>query len=187
MALTYSTMMPLGTKAPAFNLLEPLTGQVKSQQEIMGPNGLLVMFLCNHCPFVQHIWSELNIVAQELIKSGVGVVAISSNDMEAFPEDAPDAMVEEAQRQGFLYPYLFDETQETAKKYQAACTPDFFLFDHTLSCFYRGQFDGSRPGSNQKVTGEDLREAARKMQKGEPPLELQKPSVGCNIKWKSTQ
>jgi len=183
MALTPSTMLPLGTTAPPFTLDDP-RGETVSLDDFAGAPGALVMFLCNHCPYVQHIREELARFGREVQERGLAVVAVSSNDVEAFPDDAPEKMAEEAERYGYSFPYLFDETQEVAKAYQAACTPDFFLFDGNLELVYRGQFDGSRPGNGVPVTGEDLRAAVDAVLAGRPAPQEQAPSMGCNIKWK---
>lgn len=186
MARTLSTMVPLGTAAPDFQLLDVVSGKTVSRADFQGQL-LLVAFICNHCPYVKHIrdgWAELACDYQEL---GVGVVAISSNDAEAYPDDGPDAMREEAQRIGYTFPYLFDSTQEVARNYRAACTPDFFVFDREHRLAYRGQMDGARKSNDVPITGEDLRAALDAVLENRAPEIEQKPSMGCNIKWKPGQ
>jgi peroxiredoxin len=183
MVKTASTMLPLGTKAPDFSLPN-VDGRMVSLNDCRGSRGTLVAFLCNHCPFVIHIRSEFARFAREYQTKGIGVVAINSNDSAAYPEDAPDKMAAEAAAAGYEFPYLFDETQSVAKSYRAACTPDFFLFDASLQLVYRGQFDASRPSNNIPVTGSDLRAACDAVIAGKPIAEGQRPSIGCNIKWK---
>ncbi|MCB0711841.1 MAG: thioredoxin family protein [Ignavibacteriae bacterium] len=184
MAATPSTMLNIGTEAPNFELLDPITGATVSLSQIKGEAGMLVMFICNHCPYVKHLANELARLGEDYIPRGIGFAAINSNDVETYPEDSPEKMVEESQRRGYPFPYLFDQTQEVAHLYQAACTPDFFLFDADLTLVYRGQFDDSRPGNNLPVTGKDLRMAMENLISGEPISQDQKPSIGCNIKWK---
>ncbi len=185
MALTYSTMLPLNTIAPDFNLLDTLTNQYCTLASIKGTKGTVVMFICNHCPFVKHIQQELPKIANDYKKQGVAFVAISANDIEQYPEDSPEKMKELAQKFQYPFPYLYDETQEVAKAYQAACTPDLFLFDDQLRCVYRGQLDDSRPNNGLPVTGKDLRGALDNLLAGRAIDQNQKPSVGCNIKWKA--
>ncbi len=182
MAETPSVMIPLGTPAPDFALPD-LDGRIVRREDFAG-KPLLVMFLCNHCPFVRHLFEGLTAFTTEYLAKGLAIVGINSNDVEHFPEDAPEKMKEYAERLGYRFPYLFDETQETAKAFSAACTPDFFLFDRDHRLVYRGQFDASRPGSDIPVTGEDLRAAAEAVLAGRAPAEDQKPSIGCNLKWK---
>ena len=182
MAQTPSTMIELGTKAPEFNLPDP-DGRTFSRDEIAGSRGLLVMFICNHCPFVKHVGEELSRIGNEYPDKGIGIVAISSNDINTHPDDAPPKMKEFAKQYGITFPYLFDESQEIAKSYSAACTPDFFLFDANLELVYRGQLDDSRPGNDQPVTGSDLRAAMDALVEDKPVATDQKPSIGCNIKW----
>ena len=185
MAQTPSTMMPLGTKAPDFNLVDSISGQNFSLNDIQGSKGFLTIFICNHCPFVKLIEKGLAQLGKDYKNSGIGIVAISSNDVENYPEDSPEKMKENAKKLGYSFPYLYDETQEVAKAYRAACTPDIFLFDKDLKCVYRGQFDSARPGNSVSVTGEDLRRAMDWLLKGEPvSAKGQTPSIGCNIKWK---
>jgi peroxiredoxin len=184
MVKTASTMLPLGTKAPDFSLPN-IDGKTVSLTDFADRKGLLVIFMCNHCPFVIHLRSELARFAREYQAKGLGVVGISSNDVGTHPADSPQKMVEEAKAAGYTFPYLYDETQEAAKAYRAACTPDFFLFDKDLRLVYRGQFDDSRPDSGIPITGADLRAAADAVLAGKPLEEKQKPSIGCNIKWRA--
>lgn len=181
MAMTASTMLPLGTTAPAFALPCTVTGATVSNKDYAG-KPLLVMFLCNHCPFVKHLNSHLAKMCAEFQEDGLGIVAISSNDINAYPDDAPDKMKEEAQNIGYTFPYLFDETQEVAKSYHAACTPDFFLFDRDHKLVYRGRYDETRPDSGAP-NGKELCAALEAVLANDPPLSEQKPSMGCNIKW----
>lgn len=183
MALTNSTMrLPLGSKAPAFTLPDP-DGKKVSLDEFKDAQALLVIFMCNHCPFVKHIGEGLARLAKEYQAKGVAVLGINSNNIKAHPDDSPAKMKIEAAKFGYSFPYLFDETQEVAKAYRAACTPDFFLFDQEQQLVYRGQMDDSRPGNGKPVTGEDLRAAMDAVLAGQPVPEPQKPSAGCNIKW----
>ena len=184
MALTASTMLTLGTPAPNFQLPDVVSEQIISLSTFEGKKALLIMFICRHCPFVKHIQTELANLGKDYVPKNVGIVAISSNNIETHPDDAPDKLKEMALELGFNFPFCFDETQEVAKSYTAACTPDFFLFDADLKLVYRGQLDDSRPSNEKPVTGSDLRAAldavlAEKSVGGE-----QKPSIGCNIKWK---
>jgi peroxiredoxin len=183
MALTPSTMLELDTQAPDFALPEPATGAIVSRGDFAG-KPLLVMFTCNHCPYVKHIADAFADFAREYQEHGLAVVAISANDPAHRVEDGPDFMAEEARARGNPFPYLYDETQAVAKAYRAACTPDFFLFDSDHRLVYRGQFDDSRPGNNLPVTGDDLRDAVKAMLAGLPVPDVQRPSIGCNIKWK---
>lgn len=185
MALTPSTMLPLGTQAPDFNLFNTVTGQKTSLQSLQSDVGTVIMFLCNHCPYVKHIMPGLLQLAQDYIKKGISFVGISSNDAQAYPADSPAKMKELALQDNYPFPYLYDETQEVAKAYQAACTPDFYVFDARLKLVYRGQLDDSRPGNGLPVTGQDLREALNCLLEGKPLNPGQKPSIGCNIKWKT--
>jgi peroxiredoxin len=184
MALTPSTMLPLGSVAPAFSLPDSVSGKTFAKADFTGAPALLVMFLCNHCPYVKHVRAELARLARDYQPRGVAIVGISSNDAEKYPADAPDKMAAEAKEAGYIFPYLFDATQSVAKAYRAACTPDFFLFGKDQKLVYRGQFDGSRPNSGVPVTGEDLRAALDAVLAGNPQAEEQRPSMGCNIKWK---
>ena len=176
-------MLPLGTQAPLFSL-PSWDGGLVSLDTLRNSPGLLVMFLCPHCPFVKHIRSGLAEFARDYQARGLAVIAINSNDIDQFPDDSPEKMAEEAKEAGYTFPYLFDESQEIAKAYEAACTPDFFLFDGDQKLVYRGQFDGSRPTNGVLVTGEDIRAAADAVLKGQPIPAHQAPSLGCNIKWK---
>lgn len=183
MVRTASTMLPLGTQAPAFDLPE-CEGGSYSLEQAQGAKALLVMFICNHCPYVKHVADQLKVLADDYADKGVAVVAISSNDAEAYPDDSPEAMAAEKAARGYAFPYLFDGDQSVAQAYAAACTPDFFLFDADQKLAYRGQLDGARPSSDQPVTGEDLRAAIDAVLAGEAVPEPQKASLGCNIKWK---
>jgi len=184
MALTPSNMLALGTFAPEFNLINTINNSMVSLNDVKGINGTVIMFICNHCPFVKHINSELSKLAKDCISKGINCIAISSNDAKKYPEDAPDKMKENAIEQGFIFPYLYDETQNVAKAYNAACTPDFYVFDNELKLVYRGQLDNSRPGNGIPVTGEDLRLAIDAIFNNQAQNTIQKPSIGCNIKWK---
>jgi peroxiredoxin len=182
-AQTSSTMLPLGTPAPGFRLPDP-GGQVFSLEQFADAPVLVVAFLCNHCPFVKHVRSDFAQLAREYQARGVAVVAISSNDAVAYPDDRPEKMAEEVRNIGYTFPYLYDETQSVARAYRAACTPDFYVFDKQRRLRYRGQMDGSRPGNDVPITGQDLRAALDALLSGRPVASEQKPSVGCNIKWK---
>ncbi len=179
-----STMLPLGTKAPDFKLRDAVGGDLVSLSDFDDRKGLLVMFICNHCPYVQHVRHGLAEFGRDYADADLGIVAISANDPDAYPSDAPEAMKREAEEIGYTFPYLFDESQQVAAAYTAMCTPDFFLFDENRELVYRGRFDGSRPGSLEKVTGAELRASTDALLAGEPVPEDQKPSVGCSIKWK---
>ncbi len=183
MVATASTMMPLGTQAPPFSLPDT-EGKTVSLSDFEGSKGYLIMFICNHCPYVKHVQHELARLGKEYQDKGVTVIAINSNDVENYPDDSPEKMAEEVKNQGYTFPYLYDETQEVAKAYGAACTPDFFLFDKNKKLAYRGQLDDSRRGNDKPVTGADLRAALDAVLAGKPAPEEQKPSLGCNIKWK---
>ena len=183
MVRTPSTMLPLGTVAPDFELPN-VDGRMVSLADSAGPRGTVVMFICNHCPFVKHVADELARLGRDALALGIGVVAISSNDVASHPADSPEQMVREAEERGYPFPYLYDETQDVAKAYHAACTPDFYLFDAARKLVYRGQLDPSRPGSGVPVTGQDLRRAVESLLAGRPPVAEQVPSLGCNIKWK---
>jgi peroxiredoxin len=176
-------MLPLGTKAPPFRLPDP-QGKWVSLDGFKDAPALLVVFMCNHCPYVKHIRSQFAELAKEYQAKGVGVVGINSNDIANYPDDAPEKMAEEIKQVGYTFPYLYDESQEVAKAYRAACTPDFYLFDGDRRLVYRGQFDASRPGSGRPVTGADLRTALDAVLAGRPVPSNQRPSLGCNIKWK---
>lgn len=184
MVLTASTMLGLGTEAPDFQLPDVTTGETVSLDDLSGNRALLVMFICKHCPYVVHVQEELARLGNEYQARDVGVVAIASNDVDAYPGDAPGELKSMAREHGFQFPYCFDESQEIAKAYTAACTPDFFLFDQDRRLAYRGQLDDSRPGSDAPVTGEDLRGAIDTVLAGDAPDPEQQPSLGCNIKWK---
>ncbi len=184
MAATPSNMLPLGTVAPAFNLPDTVSGQMISLAEQKSDTANVVMFICNHCPFVKYVNAQLVQLANDYQPKGVSFTAISSNDVENHPDDAPDKMKAVAESLGYSFPYLFDETQEVAKAYKAACTPDFYIFDGDLRLVYRGQLDDSRPGNDLPVTGQDIRNSLDAMLAGQPPDANQKPSIGCNIKWK---
>ncbi|QLE02095.1 thioredoxin family protein [Galbibacter sp. BG1] len=184
MARTESNMLPLGTKAPNFNLLDTVSGKKLKLSDVYGEKATVVMFICNHCPYVKHLNKEIAKLAKDYSDSEVGFVAISSNDAEKYPEDAPDKMKINVEENGFDFPYLYDETQEVAKAYQAACTPDFYVFDRDLELVYRGQFDDSRPGNSMPITGRDIRTAIDAAMMGKNIYKTQKPSMGCNIKWK---
>jgi len=177
-------MLPLGTTAPEFKLSDT-HGKVVSVGDFSGKAALLVMFICNHCPFVKHVRSELARLGRDYLRRGVGIVAISSNDVENYPEDSPEKMVAEAKEAGYGFPYLFDESQAVAHAYRAACTPDFFLFSQDRKLVYRGQLDDSRPGNGIPVTGNDLRAALDALLANKPIASEQKPSLGCNIKWRA--
>jgi peroxiredoxin len=184
MVMTASTMLPLGTGAPDFALPDA-TGNPVSLSDFKGAKALAVVFMCNHCPFVKHVIDGLVKLAKEYHSRGVAFVGINANDVSEFPEDRPEKMVEFAREKGITFPYLYDEAQEVAKRYHAACTPDFFVFDENRRLVYRGQMDDSRPGSNVPVTGADLRAALDAILAEKPVSEEQKPSMGCNIKWKA--
>ncbi len=183
MTAVSSTMLELGTPAPDFSLPDT-TGKIVSLADFEDTSALLVVFMCNHCPYVKHISGALAEFARDYQKKGLAVVGINANDVSTHPADSPQKMAEEVRQVGYSFPYLFDESQETAKRYRAACTPDFFLFDKNHRLVYRGQFDGSRPGNNIPVTGADLRAAVDAVLGGTTPSAEQKASMGCNIKWK---
>lgn len=183
MVKTASTMKPLATKAPDFSLVN-VDGRTVGLADFNDAKALLVIFMCNHCPFVKHVAPELTRLAHDYMGKGVAVVGINSNDTAAHPEDSPERMIHEAEERGYPFPYLFDENQEVAKAYGAACTPDFFLFDKQRKLVYRGQLDSSRPGNDKPLNGEDLRAALDALLAGKPPLDKQLHSIGCNIKWK---
>ena len=185
MAMIHSAMMPLGTVAPDFALPDAASGETVALKNIRGAKGTLVMFICNHCPFVKRIEAGLAQLGRDYAGGEIGIAAVSANDADNYPEDAPDKMKAAAERLGYAFPYLFDETQETAKQYGATCTPDFFLFDGELKCAYRGQFDAARPNNSTPATGEDIRRAMDCLLADKPvPAEGQTPSIGCSIKWK---
>jgi len=185
MVMTASTMLlPLGTAAPDFSLPDP-GGKIVSLCDFIDAPALLVIFMCNHCPYVQHVAGGLAALARDYQQRGVAVVGINANDWTAYADDAPAKMAEEARRRGYTFPYLVDETQEVAKAYRAACTPDFYVFDKDRKLAYRGQMDGARPGNNVRVSGVDLRDALDAVLEGRPAAKNQKPSLGCNIKWRA--
>lgn len=184
MSRTPSTMLPLGTIAPEFSLMDTVTGKTVNLDALNGDKGTVIMFICNHCPFVKHVNPEIAKLASEYQGEGIGFVAISSNDVENYPQDAPDLMKENASEMGYTFPYLYDEAQDVAKAYNAACTPDFYLFDADLALVYRGQLDNSRPGNGISLTGSDMRNAMDALLQGKTINDNQKPSIGCNIKWK---
>ena len=184
MALTPSNMLPLGKQAPDFTLVDTVTKDTYSLQQLKGEKGTVIMFICNHCPYVKYVNEELIRVCNDYRVTGFSFVAISSNDVSKYPEDGPDAMYRHAQKEGYNFPYLYDETQEVAKAYDAACTPDFYLFDSELKLVYRGQLDNSRPGNSIPLNGRDLREAMDNILNNHPQRKDQKPSMGCNIKLK---
>ncbi|ELR68433.1 Alkyl hydroperoxide reductase [Fulvivirga imtechensis AK7] len=184
MALTPSKMLPLSTVAPPFKLEDTVSGRTMTLDELKSEKATVIMFICNHCPYVKHVQSELVKLAEDYIPEGVKFIAISSNDVENYPEDSPELMKAEARRWGYPFPYLYDETQAVARAYDAACTPDFYIFDGDMELVYRGQLDDSRPGNGKPLTGKDMRAALDDLLKGNPVTESQIPSQGCNIKWK---
>ncbi|MBV5260842.1 thioredoxin family protein [Synechococcus moorigangaii CMS01] len=184
MARTESTMLPLGSEAPNFSLPDVTTGQLINLADFREKAGLLVIFLCRHCPFVIHVQGELARLGTDFVPQNLGIVAISANDVANYPDDAPEKLKEMAAELGLNFPILYDASQAIAKSYQAACTPDFFLFDQDLKLAYRGQLDDARPGNDQPVTGADLRQAIAAVLANKTPDPNQKPSIGCNIKWK---
>lgn len=184
MARTESKMLPLGTKAPGFSLSDTVSGQTFTLSSQKSEKATLIMFICNHCPYVLHVNEEIVRLALDYQPRGVKFIAISSNDVSAYPQDGPDRMHEQAARLGYPFPYLYDATQEVARAYDAACTPDFFLFDGQLELVYRGQLDDSRPNTTIPITGRDLRAALDAILAGKPVHPVQRPSIGCNIKWK---
>ena len=179
-----SVMLPLGTTAPSFILPDVATGKMYSLDAFHGKDALLVMFICRHCPYVKHVEQEIAKIGKDYQDKKLGIIAISSNDPTTYPDDAPDQLKEMAKRLGFRFPFCFDEQQEIAKAYKAACTPDFYLFDAQRRLVYRGQLDDSRPGNNKPVTGRDLRAAIDAVLAGKPVDDKQRPSIGCSIKWK---
>lgn len=184
MAETPSTMLPLGTAAPDFTLPDTVSGKEISLSDIQSDQATVVMFLCNHCPFVKHVNPELVRLANDYQAKNVAFVAISSNDVENYPQDSPQRMKEVAETLGYPFPYLYDEDQSVARAYQAACTPDFFIFDDAMKLVYRGQLDSSRPGNSIPLNGQDIRAALDAILAGDPVSADQRPSIGCNIKWK---
>lgn len=183
MALTPSNMLPLGTIAPHFSLPDTVSGETLSLRDLKSDRATVLMFICNHCPYVVHIREKLVELAKQYQANGVSFIAISSNNIKNYPADAPDKMAELAKSAGFTFPYLYDESQSVARAYQAACTPDLYVFDKQMKCVYRGRFDGATPGNNVPVTGQDLCSALDAMLANKPVLQQQLPSMGCNIKW----
>lgn len=184
MSVTPSNMLPLGTKAPDFKLVDTIDDTLVSLDEGKGQNGTLVMFICNHCPFVIHVNPQLVQLAKDYISKGINCIAISSNDVENYPQDAPHLMKQHAIDNDYIFPYLYDQTQDVAKAYDAACTPDFYIFDGDLKLVYRGQLDNSRPENGIELTGKDIRDSFDNLLNKQTITNTQKPSVGCNIKWK---
>lgn len=184
MALTPSNMIPLGTLAPNFTLPDTVSGNTYNLQQLKGDATTVIMFICNHCPYVKHVNPQLTAIGNDYMPKGVKVIAISSNDAVAQPDDAPDKMKQVAGQEKYPFPYLYDETQQVAKAYYAACTPDIYVFDKDLKLVYRGQLDGSRPSNNVPLTGADLRAALDAIIMGKAVSPHQRPSIGCNIKWK---
>lgn len=184
MALTQSSAISLGTEAPGFSLPDTRTGATVSSDEVTGEHGLVVMFLCNHCPYVKHVADGIAAFARDYADKGLGIVGISANDADNYPADHPDRMKEEAEARGYVFPYLYDRSQEIAKAYGAACTPDFYIFDGNKKLVYHGQFDDSRPSNGKPVTGRDLRAAADAVLAGQAPSAEQHTSIGCSIKWR---
>ncbi|MDH5397083.1 MAG: thioredoxin family protein [Cyclobacteriaceae bacterium] len=184
MSLTPSNMIPLGTQAPDFELMDVITNKRLTLDDVRSEVATVVMFICNHCPYVKYVQPEIVRLANDYLSKDIGFAAISSNDYEAYPEDHPDKMREVAKKWKFQFPYLVDDTQVVAKKYDAACTPDFYIFDHHLKLVYRGQLDSSRPGNDKPLNGQDMRRALDDIIKGVPVSTDQMPSQGCNIKWK---
>ena len=184
MARTPSVMIPLGKQAPDFTLPDTVSGNNLSLQTIKGATATVIMFICNHCPFVKHINAALVKLGNDYKNKGIGFIAISSNDVAGYPQDGPEQMKQVAEELNYPFPYLYDATQDVAKAYQAACTPDFFIFDSNLLLAYRGQLDDSRPGNEKPVTGADIRNALDHLIAGKPVPADQKPSIGCNIKWR---
>ncbi len=184
MARTPSTMVVLGSSAPSFELPDAVTGGTVSLDDFKSASALLIMFICNHCPFVKHVRDELTRLGRDYRKSGLAIVAINANDAANYPDDSPEKMKDEAIAAGYVFPYLFDESQDIARAYDAACTPDFFLYDRHRRLVYRGQLDDSRPNSGIRVTGKDLRAAIDAVLADKPVNPQQMPSMGCNIKWK---
>ena len=186
MAATETTRIPLGFKAPDFSLLDTISDNILSLQSLKGENATVVMFICNHCPYVKHVNKQLVSLANDYLTKGIAFVAISSNDVENYPQDAPILMKETAREEKYPFPYLYDETQEIAKAYHAACTPDFSIFDKDLLCIYRGQLDDSRPKNDSISDGKDIRTVLENILAGIPLRDKQIPSLGCNIKWKTS-
>jgi len=184
MALSFTQPIELGYKAPEFRLLEPLTGKQRSLNELKSEIATVIMFICNHCPYVKHVNSGIVKLANDYIPKGVAFIAINPNDAKTYPDDSPENMIETAKHLAYPFPYLYDETQQTAKNFYAACTPDFSIFDKNMVCIYRGQLDDSRPGNNIQVTGDDIRAVLDAVIYNQPIPTEQAPSAGCSIKWK---
>ena len=184
MVLTPTTQIPLGYKAPGFNLLNPLTGKIQSLNELKSNKAPLVIFMCNHCPYVVHVLEGLVKLANDYISKDISIIGINSNDVINYPDDSPEKMIDLIHEYNIPFPYLFDKTQEVAKLYHAACTPDFSVFNGKMECVYRGQLDTSRPGNNEPVTGSDIRMVLDAILANTEITNIQKPSIGCNIKWK---
>ena len=184
MSNTPSNMLQLGTTAQGFNLIDTVSGKMVSLNDVKGDAATLVMFICNHCPFVKHVNEQLVKLANDYEDKGIGFVAISSNDVKNYPQDSPELMKKTAEQLGYPFPYLYDETQNIAKAYEAACTPDFYVFDKNLTLVYRGQLDDSRPGNDKPINGKDIRNALDAILAGKEVDPNQVPSMGCNIKWK---
>ena len=185
MARTPSTMVPLGFKAPKFKLYDVISEKILKSEDLFGSKATLLMFICNHCPFVKYVNKQIVEISKLYSSSEIKFIAISSNDVINYPEDSPELMKEVAKTEGYSFPYLYDETQEVAKSYDAACTPDFFVFDHNHKLVYRGQLDDSRPGNDIQLTGKDIKEVFDSILNSRTISTLQKPSIGCNIKWKN--
>lgn len=183
MVATKSNMLPIGTIAPNFQLKNVATGEIVELEKDDNVKGYVIGFICNHCPYVVHLLEHLSSSFNQMLSNGLKVYAISSNDIQKYPQDSPEKMAQLATKNNFLFPYLFDESQEVAIAYKAACTPDFFLFDDQKRLYYRGQYDSTRPGSNERVSGKDFLGAVDSLLQGKPSQEEQKPSIGCNIKW----
>lgn len=186
MAETPSTMLPLGTKAPDFALLDTISDKMLSLNTLKSDQATVIAFICNHCPYVKHIQKELVTIAKKYQAKNISFIAINSNDVKNYPADSPDNMKIEAKTHQYCFPYLYDETQAVAKAYQAACTPDFYIFDKNLACVYRGRFDNATPGNDHPVTGKDLTDALDKLLANQAISPNQMPSLGCNIKWKKS-
>ncbi len=184
MSLAYSTQMPPGTRAPDFRLEDAVSGELFDLRDLRGEHATVVMFICNHCPYVKHVQPELVRLARDYQPRGVGFAAISANDASSYPQDAPQRMAEVARKAGYPFPYLHDETQAVARAYGAVCTPEFFVFDEDLGCVYHGRLDGSTPGSGSDPSGEDVRAALDAVLDGARPASEQRPAMGCSIKWK---
>ena len=184
MVLTPTTKIDLGFKAPDFNLLNPVESSMQSLDSIKSSTATVIIFMCNHCPYVVHVLDGLVSISKDYIPKGIAFIGINSNDVSAYPDDSPEKMIDLVNSYNLPFPYLFDESQKIAKAYHAACTPDFSVFDKSMNCVYRGQFDDSRPGSSIPVSGKDMRTVLDSMIEGKKLSMIQKPSIGCNIKWK---